>query len=339
MAIKVGINGFGRIGRMVFRAAVENFAQDIQVVGINDLLDPDYLAYMLKYDSVHGIFNHDIKVEGNFMIVDGNKIQIFAEKDPSAITWGALDVDVVVESTGFFLTEELASAHLKAGAKKVIMSAPSKDKTPMFVYGVNHETYAGQKIISNASCTTNCLAPISKVLNDKFGIKRGLMTTIHAATATQKTVDGPSKKDWRGGRGILENMIPSSTGAAKAVGKVLPVLNGKLTGMSVRVPTSDVSFVDLTAELEKPATYEEICAAMKEASETCVCKGGLKGILGYTEDAVVSTDFRNDARTSIFDVKAGIQLDPTFVKICAWYDNEWGYSNKVLEMARVIAAK
>jgi len=337
MAIKVGINGFGRIGRMVFRAAVENFAQDIQVVGINDLLDPDYLAYMLKYDSVHGIFNHDIKVEGNFMIVDGNKIQIFAEKDPAAITWGALDVDVVVESTGFFLTEELASAHLKAGAKKVIMSAPSKDKTPMFVYGVNHETYAGQKIISNASCTTNCLAPISKVLNDKFGIKRGLMTTIHAATATQKTVDGPSKKDWRGGRGILENMIPSSTGAAKAVGKVLPVLNGKLTGMSVRVPTSDVSFVDLTAELEKPATYEEICAAMKEASETCVCKGGLKGVLGYTEDAVVSTDFRNDARTSIFDVKAGIQLDPTFVKVCAWYDNEWGYSNKVLEMARVIS--
>ena len=339
MAIKVGINGFGRIGRMVFRAAVENFAQDIQVVGINDLLDPDYLAYMLKYDSVHGIFNHDIKVDGNFMIVDGNKIQIFAEKDPSAITWGALDVDVVVESTGFFLTEELASAHLKAGAKKVIMSAPSKDATPMFVYGVNHETYAGQKIISNASCTTNCLAPISKVLNDKFGIKRGLMTTIHAATATQKTVDGPSKKDWRGGRGILENMIPSSTGAAKAVGKVLPVLNGKLTGMSVRVPTSDVSFVDLTAELEKPATYAEICAAMKEASETCVCKGGLKGILGYTEDAVVSTDFRNDARTSIFDVKAGIQLDPTFVKVCAWYDNEWGYSNKVLEMTRVIAAK
>ena len=339
MAIKVGINGFGRIGRMVFRAAVENFAQDIQVVGINDLLDPDYLAYMLKYDSVHGIFNHDIKIDGNFMIVDGNKIQIFAEKDPSAITWGALDVDVVVESTGFFLTEELASAHLKAGAKKVIMSAPSKDATPMFVYGVNHENYAGQKIISNASCTTNCLAPISKVLNDKFGIKRGLMTTIHAATATQKTVDGPSKKDWRGGRGILENMIPSSTGAAKAVGKVLPVLNGKLTGMSVRVPTSDVSFVDLTAELEKPATYEEICAAMKEASETCVCKGGLKGILGYTADAVVSTDFRNDARTSIFDVKAGIQLDPTFVKVCAWYDNEWGYSNKVLEMARVIAAK
>ena len=337
MAIKVGINGFGRIGRMVFRAAVENFAQDIQVVGINDLLDPDYLAYMLKYDSVHGIFNHDIKVEGNFMIVDGNKIQVFAEKDPTNITWGALDADVVVESTGFFLTEELASAHLKAGAKKVIMSAPSKDATPMFVYGVNHTTYAGQKIISNASCTTNCLAPISKVLHDTFGIKRGLMTTIHAATATQKTVDGPSKKDWRGGRGILENMIPSSTGAAKAVGKVLPALNGKLTGMSVRVPTSDVSFVDLTAELEKPATYDEICAAMKKASETPVAEGGLKGVLGYTADAVVSTDFRNDARTSIFDVKAGIQLDPTFVKVCSWYDNEWGYSNKVCEMARVIA--
>ena len=291
--IRLGINGFGRIGRMVFRAAVENFSNDIQVVGINDLLDADYLAYMLKYDSVHGHFNHDIKVEGNYMIVDGNKIQIFAEKDPSQITWGALDVDVVVESTGFFLTEELASAHLKAGAKKVIMSAPSKDATPMFVYGVNDKTYAGQKIISNASCTTNCLAPISKVLHETFGIKRGLMTTVHAATATQKTVDGPSKKDWRGGRGILENIIPSSTGAAKAVGKVLPELNGKLTGMSMRVPTSDVSVVDLTVELEKPATYEEICAAMKKASE-----GELKGVLGYTDEAVVSTDFRNDARTS-----------------------------------------
>ena len=330
--IKLGINGFGRIGRMVFRAAVENFSDDIQVVGINDLLDADYLAYMLRYDSVHGHFNHDIKVEGNYMIVDGNKIQIFAEKDPSQITWGALGVDVVVESTGFFLTEELASAHIKAGAKKVIMSAPSKDATPMFVYGVNDKTYAGQQIISNASCTTNCLAPISKVLHETFGIKRGLMTTVHAATATQKTVDGPSKKDWRGGRGILENIIPSSTGAAKAVGKVLPELNGKLTGMSMRVPTSDVSVVDLTVELEKPATYEEICAAMKKASE-----GELKGVLGYTEDAVVSTDFRNDARTSIFDVKAGIQLDPTFVKVVSWYDNEWGYSNKVFEMARVIA--
>ena len=329
--IKLGINGFGRIGRMVFRAAVENFADDIQVVGINDLLDADYLAYMLKYDSVHGHFNHDIKVEDNFMIVDGNKIQVFAEKDPANITWGALGVDVVVESTGFFLTAELAQAHLNAGAKKVILSAPSKDATPMFVYGVNHETYAGQAIISNASCTTNCLAPLTKVLNDKFGVVRGLMTTVHAATATQKTVDGPSKKDWRGGRGILENIIPSSTGAAKAVGKVLPELNGKLTGMSLRVPTSDVSFVDLTVELAKPATYDEICAAMKEASET-----NLKGVLGYTDEAVVSTDFRDDARTSIFDVKAGIQLDPTFVKVCAWYDNEWGYSNKVLEMAKVI---
>ncbi len=317
---------------MVFRAAVENFSNDIQVVGINDLLDADYLAYMLKYDSVHGIFNHDIKVEENYLIVDGNKIQVFAEKDPKNITWGALGVDVVVESTGFFLTEELASAHLEAGAKKVIMSAPSKDATPMFVYGVNHTTYAGQKIISNASCTTNCLAPISKVLHEAFGIKRGLMTTVHAATATQKTVDGPSKKDWRGGRGILENIIPSSTGAAKAVGKVLPELNGKLTGMSMRVPTSDVSVVDLTVELEKPATYAEICEAMKKASE-----GELKGILGYTNEAVVSTDFRNDSRTSIFDEKAGIQLDPTFVKVVSWYDNEWGYSNKVCEMARVIA--
>ena len=337
MALKLGINGFGRIGRMVFRAAVENFSKDITVVGINDLLDADYLAYMLKYDSVHGQFNHDIKVEGNFLIVDGNKIQIFAEKDPTNITWGALDVDVVVESTGFFLTAELAEAHLKAGAKKVIMSAPSKDSTPMFVYGVNDKTYAGQKIISNASCTTNCLAPISKVLNEKFGIVRGLMTTVHAATATQKTVDGPSKKDWRGGRGILENIIPSSTGAAKAVGKVLPELNGKLTGMSLRVPTSDVSFVDLTAELknapaaDKDAAYAAICAAMKEASE-----GELKGILGYTDEAVVSTDFRNNPCTSIFDAKAGIQLDPTFVKVCSWYDNEWGYSNKVCEMARVI---
>ena len=332
MAIKVGINGFGRIGRMVFRAAVENFSKDIEIVGINDLLDPEYLAYMLKYDSVHGIFNHDIKVEGNFMIVDGQKIRLTAEKDPTQLKWNEVGADVVVESTGLFLKDELARQHITAGAKKVIMSAPSKDATPMFVYGVNHKTYAGQDIISNASCTTNCLAPISKVLNDKFGIKRGLMTTIHAATATQKTVDGPSKKYWRGGRGILENMIPSSTGAAKAVGKVLPELNGKLTGMSVRVPTSDVSFVDLTVELNKEASYEEICAAMKEASE-----GELKGILGYTDEAVVSTDFRGDARTSIFDVKAGIQLDPTFVKVCSWYDNEWGYSNKVLEMVRVIA--
>ena len=330
--IKLGINGFGRIGRMVFRAAVENFGNDIQVVVINDLLDADYLAYMLRYDSVHGQFNGDIQVEGNYMIVNGNKIRLTAEMDPANLKWDEVGADVVVESTGFFLTDETARKHIQAGAKKVIMSAPAKDKTPMFVYGVNDKTYAGQDIISNASCTTNCLAPISKVLNDKFGIKRGLMTTVHAATATQKTVDGPSKKDWRGGRGILENIIPSSTGAAKAVGVVLPELNGKLTGMSMRVPTSDVSVVDLTVELNKEATYEQICAAMKEASE-----GSLKGILGYTDEAVVSTDFRNDARTSIFDAKAGIQLDPTFVKVVSWYDNEWGYSNKVLEMARVIA--
>ena len=334
MAIKVGINGFGRIGRMVFRAAVENFANDIEIVGINDLLDPDYLAYMLKYDSVHGKFEHDIKVDGTTMTVDGKAIRLTAEKDPAALKWNEVGAEVVVESTGLFLTDEKARAHITAGAKKVIMSAPSKDATPMFVYGVNDKTYAGQDIISNASCTTNCLAPISKVLNDTFGIKRGLMTTIHAATATQKTVDGPSKKDWRGGRGILENMIPSSTGAAKAVGKVLPALNGKLTGMSVRVPTSDVSFVDLTVELEKAATYEDICAAMKKASE-----GELKGILGYSDEAVVSTDFRGDARTSIFDVKAGIQLDPTFVKVCSWYDNEWGYSNKLVEMIRVMCGK
>ena len=330
--IKVGINGFGRIGRMVFRAAVENFSDDIQIVGINDLLEPEYLAYMLKYDSVHGIFNHEISVDGNNLVVDGKAIRLTAEMDPANLKWDEVGAEIVVESTGLFLEDAKARKHIEAGAKKVIMSAPSKDATPMFVYGVNDKTYAGQDIISNASCTTNCLAPISKVLNDKFGIKRGLMTTIHAATATQKTVDGPSKKDWRGGRGILENMIPSSTGAAKAVGKVLPELNGKLTGMSVRVPTSDVSFVDLTCELNTEATYEEICAAMKEASE-----GELKGILGYTDEAVVSTDFRGDARTSIFDVKAGIQLDKTFVKVCSWYDNEWGYSNKVLEMARVIA--
>jgi len=329
--IKLGINGFGRIGRMVFRAAVENFSNDIQVVGINDLLDADYLAYMLKYDSVHGRFDHDIQVEGNNLIVDGKKIRLTAEMDPANLKWNEVGAEIVVESTGLFLTDEKARKHIEAGAKKVIMSAPSKDATPMFVYGVNHKTYAGQDIISNASCTTNCLAPLTKVLNDAFGVKRGLMTTVHAATATQKTVDGPSKKDWRGGRGILENIIPSSTGAAKAVGKVLPELNGKLTGMSLRVPTSDVSFVDLTCELEKPATYDEICAAMKKAAD-----GELKGILGYTDESVVSTDFRGEARTSVFDAKAGIQLDPTFVKVCAWYDNEWGYSNKVLEMARVI---
>lgn len=330
--VKLGINGFGRIGRMVFRAAVENFSNDIEVVGINDLLDPEYLAYMLKYDSVHGAFKGDVKVEDGHLVVNGKKIRVTAEMDPANLKWNEVEADVVVESTGFFLTDETVRKHIQAGAKKVIMSAPSKDSTPMFVYGVNHKTYAGQDIISNASCTTNCLAPITKVLNDKFGVKRGLMTTVHAATATQKTVDGPSKKDWRGGRGILENIIPSSTGAAKAVGKVLPELNGKLTGMSLRVPTSDVSFVDLTCELNTPATYDEICAAMKEASE-----GELKGVLGYTDEPLVSTDFRNDSRTSIFDVKAGIQLDPTFVKVCAWYDNEWGYSNKVLEMARVIA--
>ena len=330
--VKLGINGFGRIGRMVFRAAVENFANDIEVVGINDLLDPEYLAYMLKFDSVHGAFKGEVSVEGNTLVVNGKKIRLTAEMDPANLKWNEVGADVVVESTGLFLTDEKARKHIEAGAKKVIMSAPSKDATPMFVYGVNHKTYAGQDIISNASCTTNCLAPISKVLDEKFGIVRGLMTTVHAATATQKTVDGPSKKDWRGGRGILENIIPSSTGAAKAVGKVLPQLNGKLTGMSLRVPTSDVSFVDLTVELKEECTYEEICAAMKEASE-----GELKGVLGYTNEAVVSTDFRNNSHTSIFDEKAGIQLDSTFVKVCAWYDNEWGYSNKVLEMARVIS--
>ncbi len=329
--IKIGINGFGRIGRMVFRAAVENFSNDIQVVGINDLLEPEYLADMLKYDSVHGQCKGEVAVEDGALVVNGNKIRLTAEMDPANLKWDEVGAEVVVESTGLFLEDEKARKHIQAGAKKVIMSAPSKDATPMFVYGVNHKTYAGQDIISNASCTTNCLAPISKVLNDVFGIKRGLMTTVHAATATQKTVDGPSKKDWRGGRGILENIIPSSTGAAKAVGKVLPELNGKLTGMSTRVPTSDVSVVDLTVELEKPATYEAICEAMKAASE-----GSLKGILGYTEEAVVSTDFRDDARTSIFDAKAGIQLDPTFVKVVSWYDNEWGYSNKVLEMVRVV---
>lgn len=324
---KVAINGFGRIGRMVFRSAVQNFANDIQIVGINDLLDPEYLAYMLKYDSVHGRFKGDVKVEGNHLVVNGNKIRLTAEKDPANLKWNEIGAEVVVESTGFFLTDETARKHIQAGAKKVIMSAPSKDDTPMFVYGVNHKSYAGQDIISNASCTTNCLAPVAKVLNDKFGIVKGLMTTVHAATATQKTVDGPSSKDWRGGRGILENIIPSSTGAAKAVGKVLPVLNGKLTGMSFRVPTSDVSVVDLTVVLEKAATMEDINAAMKAASE-----GELKGILGYTEDAVVSTDFRGWPETSVYDAKAGISLDSNFAKIVAWYDNEWGYSCKVLDL-------
>ncbi|HET6395765.1 MAG TPA: type I glyceraldehyde-3-phosphate dehydrogenase [Pseudoxanthomonas sp.] len=334
MAIKVGINGFGRIGRNVLRSAVQNFGDDIEIVAINDLLEPDYLAYMLKYDSVHGRFQGEVSVEGNTLVVNGKRIRLTQERDPANLKWDEAGAEVVIESTGLFLTKETAEKHLQAGAKKVIMSAPSKDDTPMFVYGVNHEAYAGEAIVSNASCTTNCLAPLAKVLHDKWGIKRGLMTTVHAATATQKTVDGPSNKDWRGGRGILENIIPSSTGAAKAVGKVIPALNKKLTGMSFRVPTSDVSVVDLTCELEKPATYEEICAEMKAQSE-----GALKGILGYTEDKVVATDFRGDARTSIFDAEAGIQLDPTFVKLVAWYDNEWGYSNKCLEMARVVAAR
>ena len=332
MSIKIGINGFGRIGRNVLRSAVQNFAGDIEIVGINDLLDPDYLAYMLKYDSVHGRFDGDVAVENGQLLVNGKKIRLTAERDPANLKWDEIGAEIVIESTGLFLTKELAEKHLAAGAKKVMMSAPSKDDTPMFVYGVNHETYAGQAIVSNASCTTNCLAPLAKVINDKWGIKRGLMTTVHAATATQKTVDGPSHKDWRGGRGILENIIPSSTGAAKAVGKVIPALNKKLTGMSFRVPTSDVSVVDLTVELEKPATYEDICAEVKAQSE-----GALKGILGYTEDMVVATDFRGDAHTSIFDAKAGIALDDTFVKLVSWYDNEWGYSNKCLELARVIA--
>ncbi len=333
MAVKVGINGFGRIGRNVLRAAVQNFP-DIEIVGINDLLEPDYLAYMLKYDSVHGHFKGEVAIEGGTLLVNGKKIRLTQERDPAALKWGDLGVDVVIESTGLFLDKGTAQKHIDAGAPKVIMSAPSKDDTPMFVYGVNCKTYAGQQIISNASCTTNCLAPLAKVLHDKWGIKRGLMTTVHATTATQKTVDGPSSKDWRGGRGILENIIPSSTGAAKAVGVVIPSLNKKLTGMSFRVPTSDVSVVDLTAELEKPATYEEIKAEMKAQSE-----GALNGILGYTEDKVVATDFRGDARTSIFDAEAGIALDSTFVKLVSWYDNEWGYSNKCLEMARVVAGK
>jgi len=331
MTIKVGINGFGRIGRMVFRAAARDF-KDIEIVGINDLLEPDYLAYMLKYDSVHGRFKGDVSVDGNTLVVNGKKIRLTAVKDPAELKWGEVGADVVVESTGLFLTKETGEKHLAAGAKKVIMSAPSKDDTPMFVFGVNDKSYAGQAIISNASCTTNCLAPVAKVLNDTWGIKRGLMTTVHAATATQKTVDGPSNKDWRGGRGILENIIPSSTGAAKAVGKVIPELNKKLTGMAFRVPTSDVSVVDLTVELSKPAKYEEICAAMKAASE-----GPMKGVLGYTKEKVVATDFRGESCTSVFDADAGIALDDTFVKIVAWYDNEWGYSCKVLEMVRVMS--
>ena len=334
MAIKVGINGFGRIGRNVLRAAVQNFADDIEIVAINDLLEPDYLAYMLNYDSVHGRFKGEARAEGGALIVNGKKIRLTQERDPANLKGDEVGADVVIESTGLFLTKETCQKHLDAGAKKVIQSAPSKDDTPMFVFGVNDDKYAGETIVSNASCTTNCLAPLAKVLHDKWGIKRGLMTTVHAATATQKTVDGPSNKDWRGGRGILENIIPSSTGAAKAVGKVLPDLNGRLTGMSFRVPTSDVSVVDLTVELEKPASYDEIKAEMKAQSE-----GALKGILGYTEDKVVATDFRGDARTSIFDADAGIALDPTFVKLVSWYDNEWGYSNKCLEMVRVVAGR
>jgi glyceraldehyde 3-phosphate dehydrogenase len=333
MAIKMGINGFGRIGRMVYRASVQHFP-DIEVVGINDLLEPDYLAYMLKHDSVHGKFKGEVGVDGNTLIVNGKRIRLTQVKDPAELKWNEVGADIVVESTGLFLDKPSAEKHLKAGAKKVIMSAPSKDDTPMFVFGVNDKTYSGQAIISNASCTTNCLAPVAKVLNDKWGIKRGLMTTVHAMTATQKTVDGPSNKDWRGGRGVLENIIPSSTGAAKAVGVVIPELNKKLTGMSLRVPTSDVSVVDLTVELAKPATYKEICDEMKAQSQ-----GALKGILGYTEEKVVSTDFRGDARTSVFDADAGIAIDPTFIKVVAWYDNEWAYSCKVLEMARVVSKK
>ena len=331
MTIKIGINGFGRIGRNVLRSALQNFS-DIEVVGINDLLEPDYLAYMLQYDSVHGRFKGDIAVDGNTLIINGKKIRLTQERDPANLKWAEVGATVVIESTGLFLDKVTAQKHIDAGATKVILSAPSKDDTPMFVFGVNDQTYAGQAIISNASCTTNCLAPLAKVVHDKWGIKRGLMTTVHAATATQKTVDGPSNKDWRGGRGILENIIPSSTGAAKAVGVVIPELNKKLTGMSFRVPTSDVSVVDLTVELNTEATLKDICAEMKAQSE-----GALKGILGYTDHKVVATDFRGDTRTSIFDADASIALDGTFIKLVSWYDNEWGYSNKCLEMVRVVS--
>lgn len=330
MTIRIGINGFGRIGRLVMRAAAQR--NDIEVVAINDLLDTDYIAYLLKYDSTHGLFDGEVTVDNNSLVVNGKTIRITSERDPAALKWDEVDVDVVVESTGLFLTKETAAKHIEAGAKKVVMSAPSKDDTPMFVMGVNQESYAGETIVSNASCTTNCLAPLAKVLNDKFGIVDGLMTTVHATTATQKTVDGPSMKDWRGGRGAGQNIIPSSTGAAKAVGKVIPELNGKLTGMAFRVPTPNVSVVDLTVNLAKPASYDEICAAMKEASE-----GELKGIMGYTEDAVVSNDFLGDARTSVFDATAGIALTDTFVKLVSWYDNEWGYSNKVLDLVAHIS--
>lgn len=330
MAIKVGINGFGRIGRFVFRAACER--NDIEVVAINDLLDADYMAYMLKYDSTHGRFNGTVEVKDGALIVNGNTVRVTAERNPEQLAWDAVGVDVVVEATGLFLTEETAQKHIQAGAKKVVLSAPSKDSTPMFVMGVNHNDYAGQPIVSNASCTTNCLAPLAKVLNDNFGIVDGLMTTVHATTATQKTVDGPSAKDWRGGRGASQNIIPSSTGAAKAVGKVIPALNGKLTGMAFRVPTANVSVVDLTVNLAKPASYQDICDVMKAASE-----GDLKGILGYTDDAVVSQDFIGETMTSVFDAEAGIALTDTFVKVVSWYDNEIGYSNKVLDLVAHIS--
>ncbi|MFW5331605.1 type I glyceraldehyde-3-phosphate dehydrogenase [Hydrogenophaga sp. ZJX-1] len=330
MTIKIGINGFGRIGRMVFRAVTQEAEfKDIEIVGINDLLEPEYLAYMLQYDSVHGRFKGTVAVEGNHLVVNGRKIRLTAEKDPANLKWNDIGADVVVESTGFFLTGDTCQKHIDAGAKKVVQSAPSKDATPMFVYGVNHAKYAGEAIVSAASCTTNCLAPVAKVLNDNFGIKRGLMTTVHAATATQKTVDGPSSKDWRGGRGILENIIPSSTGAAKAVGVVLPELNKKLTGMAFRVPTSDVSVVDLTVELNQEASYDDICKAMKTASE-----GALKGVLGYTSDKVVSTDFRGCSMPSIFDAEAGLALDSTFVKVVAWYDNEYGYTCNMMRFVQ-----
>jgi len=331
MTIKVGINGFGRIGRMVLRAAAKDFPE-IEIVGINDLLEPDYLAYMLKYDSVHGRFKGEVAVEGHTLVVNGKKIRLSAVKDPAELKWNEVGADIVIDCTGLFLTTETCEKHLAAGAKKVVQSAPSKDDTPMFVYGVNHAKYAGEKIVSAASCTTNALAPVAKVLNDNWGIKRGLMTTVHAATATQKTVDGPSNKDWRGGRGILENIIPSSTGAAKAVGKIIPELNKKLTGMAFRVPTSDVSVVDLTVELNKEATYDDICKAMKAASE-----GALKGVLGYTDEKVVATDFRGATTPSVFDAEAGIALDPTFVKIVAWYDNEYGYTCNLMRLVTHIA--
>ncbi len=333
MTIRVGINGFGRIGRMAFRAIVNEFSDKFTVVAVNDLLDPEYLAYMLKYDSVHNRLNHTVSNDQGSLMVDGVPVRLSAERDPENIPWGSLDVDVVLECTGLFLTEEACQKHLRAGAKKVIMSAPSKDDTPMFVFGVNHQDYTGQQIISGASCTTNCLAPIAKVLHENWGIKRGLMSTVHAVTATQKTVDGPSSKDWRGGRGILENIIPSSTGAAKAVGKVLPELNGKLTGMAFRVPTSNVSVIDLTVELMSPAAYKDVCAAMKSASES----PEMGGVLGYTDEKVVATDFRGCSYASVFDADAGIALDETFMKIVSWYDNEYGYTCNMLRLASYIA--